>query len=91
MIAYIPALLFAAIVAARASSNANTIVPRSALSSMTIKEADQICEPHQRLVCCDETEECSEVDIGRKYSVRPTKTSCESWWGTGVMTRRNRD
>jgi hypothetical protein len=64
MLAYLPALLFVTVAAARASPNANTIIPRSALSSLKIKEAGQICEPSQRLVCCDKDEKCGEVDVG---------------------------
>jgi hypothetical protein len=65
MLAYLP-LLFAAAVAALPDS---PILSRSALHSLSVREAHQKCDPKQRLVCCSKAETCSEVDMGSKYFV----------------------
>jgi hypothetical protein len=80
MLAYIPALLFAALAAASAGSHESIFVRRAALSAMKVEEAGQTCEPSQTLVCCDQSEKCSEVDISRKCFMTYLKRSWDHSW-----------
>lgn len=67
MLAY-TALIFAAVAAAfTAEPHPEGIYKRSALSSMTMKDSEEICSKDQKLVCCDKSKECGAVDIGGEY------------------------
>ena len=62
------ATLAFATVAAAFNRNAHPegIYKRSALSSMNMKDAAEICGAGQTLVCCDTSEQCGAVQIGGK-------------------------
>ena len=68
MYAMIPAVIFAAVAAARPEAREASVIPRTALSAMKVKEAEQVCDPYQKLVCCNKDKECGEVKLGSKSS-----------------------
>jgi hypothetical protein len=58
---YIPTLFLAATAMA---SHSAPIFSREALAVMTIHEAGQKCDAHQKLTCCDKLEKCNTLDMG---------------------------
>jgi hypothetical protein len=71
MYAMISAVIFASLAAAFPEAREASIVPRTALSAMKIKEAGQVCDPYQKLVCCNKDKECGEVKLGSKSLLFP--------------------
>jgi hypothetical protein len=67
MYAMIPAVIFAAVAAALPEAREASVIPRTPLSAMRVKEAEQVCDPYQKLVCCNKDKECGEVKLGSKY------------------------
>ncbi len=72
MLAYAAALLLAA--TAAAIPNSAAVVPRSALNDTPTHE---VCDPHQRLVCCD-AYRCNEIQLDDhdKYNKISAETHC---------------
>ncbi|KAL7939990.1 hypothetical protein V8C42DRAFT_338936 [Trichoderma barbatum] len=64
MLAYLPVFLLAALAAALPESTPR-IISRTALSAMSVQDAEDVCDPKQHLVCCDKDDECAEIDVGQ--------------------------